>query len=65
VPAGVAGQGGAGRGAGMGGAGGRRRDEDDDERERPSFLLEGDPESTFGDDQLVAPSVIGAADEDD
>ncbi|HEV7649324.1 MAG TPA: hypothetical protein VGP26_14310 [Actinophytocola sp.] len=59
-------QGGAGRGAGgMGGASGRRRDEDDDERERPSFLLEGDPESAFGDDQLAAPSVIGTADEDD
>jgi hypothetical protein len=65
VPAGVTGRGGAGRGAGMGGAGGRHRGEDDDERERPSFLLEGDPDATFGDDQLVAPSVIGAPDEDD
>jgi hypothetical protein len=65
VPAAVAGQGAAGRGAaGMGGAGGRRQDEEDDERDKPSFLLEGDPEGTFGNDQLAAPTVIGA-DEDD
>jgi hypothetical protein len=66
LPAAVAGQGGAGRGAGaMSGAGGRRDEEEDDERKRPSFLLEGDMEGTFGDDQLAAPSVIGAVDEDD
>jgi hypothetical protein len=65
VPAGLGGQGGAGRGAGgQGGAGGRRKGEDDDEHERPSFLVEGDPEGTFGSDQLTAPSVIGS-DEDD
>ena len=61
---GVAGQGAAGRGAGgMGAGGGRRNGEDDDEHERPAFLVEGDPEGTFGSDQLTAPSVIGG-DED-
>ncbi len=55
----------AARGAGgQGGAGGRRKGEDDDEHERPSFLVEGDPEGTFGSDQMTAPSVIGS-DEDD
>jgi hypothetical protein len=56
----------AGRGgAGMGGAGGRRRDEEDDEQhERPSFLVEGDPDATFGSDQLSAPSVIGRGDDE-
>jgi hypothetical protein len=65
VPAGMGGQGAAGRGAGgTGGAGGRRKGEDDDEHDRPAFLVEGDPEGTFGSDQLTAPSVIGS-DEDD
>jgi hypothetical protein len=50
-------------GAGMGGAGGRRQDEEDDEHERPSFLVEGDPDATFGSDQLSAPPVIGGGDE--
>lgn len=64
VPASLSAQGAAGRGAtGSGVPGGRRSGEDDDERERPSFLLEGDPEGTFGSDQLAAPSVIGG-DED-
>lgn len=65
VPGAIAGQGPGGRG-GAGGTpvGGRRRDEEDEERERPSFLLAGDSESTFGSDQLAAPTVIGM-DEDD
>jgi hypothetical protein len=68
VPAGIAGPGAAGTrggmGSGMGAGGGRRDGEDDDEHGRPSYLLEGDPESTFGSDQLAAPSVIGSDDED-
>lgn len=50
---------------GMGGApgGGRRNGEDDDEHQRPSYLVEGDPESTFGNDQLTAPAVIGGDDD--
>ncbi|MGH3763466.1 MAG: hypothetical protein ACRDTB_37795, partial [Actinophytocola sp.] len=63
--AGVSGSGAAGRGgAGMGPAGARRSGEEDDEHERPSFLIEGDPEGTFGSDELAAPPVIGG-DKDD
>jgi hypothetical protein len=62
-PGGLASAGGVGRGgAGSGGmgAGGRRAEgEDDDEHSRPSYLIEGDPDSAFGNDQLSAPSVIG------
>lgn len=47
----------------MGGAGrGKGEKEDDDEHERPAYLVEGDPESTFGSDQLTAPPVIGGGD---
>lgn len=58
------GSGGAGRpgggGRGMGGAPrGKGEDEEDKEHGRPSYLVEGDPESTFGNDQLTAPPVIG------
>lgn len=58
----------AGRGMGPGGggmgAGGRRADgEDDDEHDRPAYLLEGDPDSAFGNDQMSAPSVIGGDDD--
>ncbi|GGS16813.1 MULTISPECIES: hypothetical protein [Actinokineospora] len=58
-----AGAGGAGRGAGAGagaGAGGRGGQGDEDlEHQRPSYLVEPDPEDTFGTDQITAPSVIG------
>jgi hypothetical protein len=71
VPAGLAGpgasgtRGGSGGTGGMGAGGGRRDGEDDDEHGRPSYLLEGDSESTFGSDQLAAPSVIGSDDDQD
>jgi hypothetical protein len=55
----------AGRGAGgMGGGAprGKGENEEDKEHERPSYLVEGDPESTFGSDQMTAPSVIGGDD---
>jgi hypothetical protein len=56
----AAGRGGAG---GMGGAGrGRGDGEEDKEHERPSYLVEGDPESAFGSDQMTAPPVIGGTD---
>lgn len=58
------GSGGSGRpgagGRGMGGAGrGKGENEEDKEHGRPSYLVEGDPESTFGSDELTAPPVIG------
>jgi hypothetical protein len=61
VPAGMGGRG----GGPMGGAPGGRRGEgeEDDEHQRPSYLVEGDPDSAFGNDQMTAPSVIG--DEED
>jgi hypothetical protein len=59
-PGGSAGRGGPG---GMGGAGrGKGDGEEDKEHERPAYLVEGDPESTFGNDQLTAPPVIGGDD---
>ena len=52
-----------GRGGGMGGmpmgAGGRGEGEEDGEHQRPSYLVEGDPESLFGTDEMTAPPVIG------
>ncbi len=63
APRGGMGPGGRG-GAPMGGAPGRRGEgEEDDEHQRPSYLVEGDPDSAFGNDQMTAPSVIG--DEED
>ena len=63
---GAGGRGGAGTGAGgrggqgMGGAGGRGGQGDEDtEHQRPSYLVEPDPEDTFGTDQITAPPVIG------
>jgi hypothetical protein len=59
---GVAGAG-AGRAgaAGMGGMGaGRAQGGEDTEHERPSFLVEPDPDATFGTDEMTAPPVIGA-----
>jgi hypothetical protein len=54
----------SGRGAGTGGMGGmgagRGQGGEDDEHERPSYLVEPDPESTFGTDEMTAPPVIGA-----
>jgi hypothetical protein len=63
-PGGMGGPGGAGgRGAGgMGGGRGKGDKEEDKEHERPSYLVEGDPESTFGNDQMTAPPVIGGDD---
>lgn len=52
-----AGRAGAGMGAGAGGAGSRK--EEDSEHERPAYLVEGDPEGTFGSDEMTAPPVIG------
>lgn len=64
VTPGGMGPGGAGRpgagGRGMGGAPrGKGDKEEDKEHGRPSYLVEGDPESTFGNDALTAPPVIG------
>jgi hypothetical protein len=60
------GRGAAGTGRGNQGMGGGPRGkgdgEEDKEHERPSYLVEGDPESTFGNDQLTAPPVIGGDD---
>ncbi len=58
APAG--GRGGAG---GMGGAPRGKGDrEEDEEHNRPAYLVEGDPESTFGNDAMTAPPVIGSDD---
>lgn len=63
-----AGMGPGGRGGGPGGMGtgaprGKGDREEDEEHERPAYLVEGDPESAFGNDQLTAPAVIGGDDE--
>jgi len=42
---------------GMGGA--RGDGDEDDEHQRPAWLVEADPESLFGTDQMTAPPVIG------
>lgn len=47
-----------GMGGGMGGAG-RGEGGDDEEHQRPSYLVEPDPDATFGTDQMTAPPVIG------
>ena len=44
---------------GMGGAGKGKGGEDED-HQRPSYLVEGDPESLFGTDEKTVPPVIGA-----
>jgi hypothetical protein len=57
--AGLGGRGAAGMG-GMGGMGaGRGQGGEDEEHERPSYLVEPDPDSTFGTDEMTAPPVIG------
>ncbi|WP_185845731.1 hypothetical protein [Kibdelosporangium aridum] len=53
-----AGRGGMGAG-GMGGGAGRGEGGEDEEHQRPSYLVEPDPDATFGTDQLTAPPVIG------
>jgi hypothetical protein len=57
------GMGGAGRGGAggmpMGGGGGRGQGGEDGEHQRPSFLVEADPDETFGTDEVTAPPVIG------
>jgi hypothetical protein len=63
-----AGMGPGGRGGGPGGMGagaprGKGDREEDEEHGRPAYLVEGDPESAFGNDQLTAPAVIGGDDE--
>ena len=60
APAG--GRGGPG-GMGAGAPRGKGDREEDQEHERPAYLVEGDPESAFGNDQLTAPAVIGGDDE--
>ncbi|MBP2330839.1 hypothetical protein JOF56_011224 [Kibdelosporangium banguiense] len=50
-PAGVSGVGGIGAGRGQGG--------EDDEHQRPSYLVEPDPDSIFGSDEITTPPVIG------
>jgi hypothetical protein len=53
------GRGGAGMG-GMGGMGaGHGQGGEDEEHARPSYLVEPDPDSTFGTDEMTAPPVIG------
>ncbi|MQA10897.1 MAG: hypothetical protein GEU98_20540 [Pseudonocardiaceae bacterium] len=44
---------------GMGAGGGRGQGGEDDEHQRASFLVEADPDSTFGTDEKTAPPVIG------
>ena len=61
---GAAGRGGAGGSGGRGGmggmgGGGRGQNSEDGEHERPSFLVEPDPDETFGSDEVTAPPVIG------
>ncbi|MGB3443028.1 MAG: hypothetical protein WBA97_30165 [Actinophytocola sp.] len=65
TPGGMAPAGGGRGGAGgMGGAPrGKGDKEDDQEHQRPAYLVAGDPESTFGDDQMTAPAVIGGDDD--
>jgi hypothetical protein len=58
---GMAGGAGGGRG-GMGGMGAgahKGEGDEDEEHQRASFLVEPDPDSTFGTDELTAPPVIG------
>ncbi|CAM4183610.1 hypothetical protein KIPE111705_43995 [Kibdelosporangium persicum] len=57
-PGAAAGRGGM-PGGGMGGAGGRGQGGEDEEHQRPSYLVEPDPDATFGTDQMTAPPVIG------
>nr|CTQ94551.1 glycine-rich protein [Kibdelosporangium sp. MJ126-NF4] len=52
------GRGGMGAG-GMGGGGARGEGGEDEEHQRPSYLVEPDPDATFGSDQMTAPPVIG------
>jgi hypothetical protein len=54
--------GGRGGAGGMGGGRGKGDKEEDKEHDRPAYLVEGDPESTFGSDELTAPPVIGGDD---
>lgn len=57
---GAGGRGGGGAGGMGGGMGaGRGQGEEDGEHQRPSYLVEGDPESLFGTDEMTAPPVIG------
>jgi hypothetical protein len=44
---------------GGGGGGGRGQGGEDGEHQRPSFLVEADPDETFGTDEVTAPPVIG------
>ncbi|SDD82873.1 hypothetical protein [Actinokineospora iranica] len=55
--AGTGGRNASGMGAGAGG--GRGQGDEDTEHQRPSYLIEPDPEDTFGTDQITAPPVIG------
>ncbi|GAA3678604.1 hypothetical protein GCM10022267_76720 [Lentzea roselyniae] len=57
----ASGRGGAAAGAmgAMGAGGAKGKGEEDLERTTPSYLLEPDPDETFGSDEMVAPPVIG------
>jgi hypothetical protein len=55
--AGAGGRGGAGMGGG--GGGGRGQGGEDEEHQTASYLLENDPDSIFGSDEITAPPVIG------
>ncbi|WP_086667501.1 WXG100 family type VII secretion target [Lentzea kentuckyensis] len=58
----ASGRGGTGVGAmggAMGAGGAKGKGEEDLERTTPSYLLEPDPDETFGSDAMVAPPVIG------
>jgi hypothetical protein len=50
---------GGGGGAMGGGGGGRGQGGEDEEHQIPSYLLENDPDSIFGTDEVTAPPVIG------
>jgi hypothetical protein len=48
-----------GAGMPMGAGAGRGQGEEDGEHQRPAYLVEADPDSLFGTDQMTAPPVIG------
>jgi hypothetical protein len=56
---GVGARGGAGMGGGMGAGRGGGKKEEDTEHDRASYLVEADPDSTFGTNEVTAPPVIG------
>ncbi|WP_020668845.1 hypothetical protein [Amycolatopsis nigrescens] len=57
--AGAARGGAGGMAGGMGAGAGKGQGGEDQEHQRPSFLVEGDPDEIFGNDERTAPPVIG------